>query len=125
MKRFALASFFFLILLPGLLAQHGTAPNDYYPPGYNGDTWSGEVTSTNDDTREITLTYTKGSKTETFSGVLQEGYKVKLKDGTLHELKPSEISKGTQLMIFYMQKTRKDGDKKIKYYEIFRLQVLK
>jgi len=73
----------------------------------------------------ITLTYTKGPRTETFSGVLQEGYKVKLKDGTLHELKPSEISNGTHLIVFYMQRTRKDGDKKIKYYEIFRLQVLK
>lgn len=125
MKRFAFAFCLVLILMPRLIAQHGTAPNDYYPPGYSGDTWSGEVTSTNDETREITLTYTKGSKTETFTGVLQEGYKVKLKDGTSHELKASGVSKGTHLMIFYIQKTRKDGDKKIKYYEIFRLQVLR
>lgn len=125
MKRFALAFCLLLILISRSLAQHGAAPDGYYPPGYSGDTWSGEVTSTNDDTREITLTYTKGAKTETFTGVLQEGYKVKLKDGTLHELKPSVITKGTYLMVFYMQKTRKEGDKKIKYYEIFRLQVLK
>lgn len=123
MKRFAFAFCLVLIVTPRSLAQHGTAPNDYYPSSYSGDTWSGEVTSTNDETREITLTYTKGSKTETFTGVLQEGYKVKLKDGTPHELKPSEISKGTHLMVFYTQRTRKDGEKKIKYYEIFRLQV--
>jgi hypothetical protein len=125
MKRFTFAFCLVLLLLPRSLAQHGSAPNDYYPPGYSGDTWSGEVTSTNDDTREITLTYTKGSKTETFTGVLLEGYKVKLKDGTPLELKPSEISKGTHWMVFYMQKTRKNGDKKIRYYEIFRLQALK
>jgi hypothetical protein len=125
MKSFAFAIWLILILMPRSLAQHGTAPNDYYPPGYSGDTWSGEVTSTNDETREITLTYTKGTKTETFTGMLQEGYKVKLKDGTPHELKPSEISKGTHVMVFYRQKTGKDGDKKIKYYEIFRLQTLR
>ena len=124
MKRFAFSFCLVLVLMPQAFAQHGTAPSDYYPPGYSGDTWSGEVTSTNDETREITLTYTKGSKTETFTGVLQEGYKVKLKDGTSHELK-AEVSKGTHVMIFYTPKTRKDGDKKIKYYEIFRLQVLK
>src|SRR5271157_2835038 len=113
MKRSVFALCLVLILVARSLAQHGTAPNDYYPPGYSGDTWSGEVISTNDDTREITLTYTKGTKTETFTGVLQEGYKIKLKDGTPHELKPSEISKGTHLTIFYMQKTRKDEGKKI------------
>jgi hypothetical protein len=125
MKRFAFSFCLVLILMPRALAQHGSAPDGYYPFGYAGDTWSGEVTSTNDDTREITLTYTKGSKTETFTGVLQEGYKVKLKDGTSPELKASEVSKGTHLMIFYIPKTKKDGDKKVKYYEIFRIQVLK
>ncbi len=125
MNKFAFTFCLVLILLSRARAQHGSAADGYYPFGYAGDTWSGEVTSTNDDTREITLTYTKGSKTETFTGVLQEGYKVKLKDGTSHELKASEVLKGTHLMIFYMPKTKKDGDKKVKYYEIFRIQVLK
>ena len=125
MNKFAFTFCLVLILLSRARAQHGSAADGYYPFGYAGDTWSGEVTSTNDDTREITLTYNKGSKTETFTGVLQEGYKVKLKDGTSHELKASEVLKGTHLMIFYMPKTKKDGDKKVKYYEIFRIQVLK
>ncbi len=125
MNKFAFTFCLVLILLSRARAQHGSAADGYYPFGYAGDTWSGEVTSTNDDTREITLTYTKGSKTETFTGVLQEGYKVKLKDGTSHELKASEVLKGTHLMIFYMPKAKKDGDKKVKYYEIFRIQVLK
>ncbi len=125
MNKFAFTFCLVLILLSRARAQHGSAADGYYPFGYAGDTWSGEVTSMNDDTREITLTYNKGSKTETFTGVLQEGYKVKLKDGTSHELKASEVLKGTHLMIFYMPKTKKDGDKKVKYYEIFRIQVLK
>ncbi len=125
MNKFAFTFCLVLILLSRARAQHGSAADGYYPFGYAGDTWSGEVTSTNDDTREITLTYNKGSKTETFTGVLQVGYKVKLKDGTSHELKASEVLKGTHLMIFYMPKTKKDGDKKVKYYEIFRIQVLK
>jgi len=125
MNKFAFTFCLVLILLSRARAQHGSAADGYYPFGYAGDTWSGEVTSMNDDTREITLTYNKGSKTETFTGVLQVGYKVKLKDGTSHELKASEVLKGTHLMIFYMPKTKKDGDKKVKYYEIFRIQVLK
>ncbi len=125
MNKFAFTFCLVLILLSRARAQHASAADGYYPFGYAGDTWSGEVTSTNDDTREITLTYNKGSKTETFTGVLQVGYKVKLKDGTSHELKASEVLKGTHLMIFYMPKTKKDGDKKVKYYEIFRIQVLK
>src|SRR5712671_4780248 len=86
MNKFAFTFCLVLILLSRARAQHGSAADGYYPFGYAGDTWSGEVTSTNDDTREITLTYNKGSKTETFTGVLQVGYKVKLKDGTSHEL---------------------------------------
>jgi hypothetical protein len=125
MKKLVLGTCLIAFIVPRAVSQHGAAPNDYYPVGYSGDTWSGEVTTTNDETREITLTFTKGSKIETFTGVLQEGYKAKLKDGTAHDLKPSEIPKGTHLKVFYMPRTKKDGDKKIKYYEIFKLEVVK
>jgi hypothetical protein len=102
-------------------AQHGTAPNGYYPPGYVGDTWTGTVTSVNDEAREITLTYTKGDKTETFTGILQAGYKVKLKDGTSKELKPSSIPIGARLIVYYTPQTKKQDGKKVKIYEIFKL----
>src|SRR5580693_5093046 len=66
MKR----TLYFLILLLTLassaLAQHGTAENGYYPPGYNGDTWTGAILSANEQTSEITLSYTKGGKSQTF-----------------------------------------------------------
>jgi hypothetical protein len=110
------------LLFTGLLpAQHGTAPNGYYPPGYAGDTWTGEVTDVNDTTREITLTYRKKNKMETFTGALELGYKVRSKSGGEHELKVSEIPLGTQLTVYYMAKWRKVERKKVEYYEILRL----
>jgi hypothetical protein len=108
-----------------VLAQHGTAPAGYYPFGYSGDTWTGEVSSVNDETREITLTHKKGDKTQTFTGVLVDGYTVKMKDGTDHVLKPSDLPKGTEVTVFYMSKRKKVEGKKVKYYEIFRLDFLR
>jgi hypothetical protein len=102
--------------------QHGTAENGYYPVGYDGDTWTGAVTNVNDEAREITLTYTKGDKTESFQGELEKGYKVKLKDGTMHEMRVSEIPLGTRLKVYYVTRWRKIDGKKTKYNEIFRLQ---
>jgi len=125
MKKLLWMFCFLLLFTDRGRAQHGSAPNGYYPPGYTGDTWTGVVSATDDATREITLTYTKGDKTETFTGVLQPGYKVKLKDGSTAELKPSDFRTGTRLIVYYMQKTRKDGDKKVKYYEIFQFQYPK
>jgi hypothetical protein len=111
------------LFLAGTLAQaqHGTASPGYYPPGYSGDTWTGTVTSVNDQTREIALTYTNNDKTESFTGILQAGYKVKLKDGTTKELKPSDIPISTRLIVYYITETKKMDGKKVKTYEIFKL----
>ena len=106
-------------------AQHGTAENGYWPMGFVGDTWTGVVSATNDDTCEITLTFTKGDKTQTFTGVLQEGYRVKSNDGTPHVLKVSEIPLGTKLKVYYMPKEHKVEGRKVKYNEIIRLVNIK
>src|SRR2546421_4568821 len=61
--------FGFLILssLNGVaLAQKGTAPPGFYPSGFNGDTWSGEVTAVDETKREMTLTHGKDEKAKTF-----------------------------------------------------------
>jgi hypothetical protein len=112
-----------LLLMAGILhAQHGTAPNGYFPMGYAGDTWTGDVSAVNDANREITLVYNNSKKTETFVGVLQQGYKVKLeKDGSLAELKVSTIPIGTRLRVYYVAKDRKVNGQKEKFYEIFRM----
>jgi opacity protein-like surface antigen len=109
----------FLLLAACAQAQHGTAGNGYFPPGYSGDTWTGTVTSANDDTREITLTYVKGDKQETFTGVLKAGLKATRRDGSQTEWKPSDIPIGSRIIVYYMAQSKKVEGKKVKYYEIF------
>ena len=105
-----------VLLLPLLCpaAQHGTAESGYYPLAYHGDVFTGVVTSANDETREITLTYThdQSGKQETFTGILQEAYAVKLKDGTLHELKPSELKTGAPIKVYFTIKQKAVDAKK-------------
>jgi hypothetical protein len=113
-----------LAVAGGLHAQHGTAQNGYFPMGCAGDTWVGGVSATDDAKREITLIYTGKKKTESFVGVLQEGYKAKLKDGSLAELKVSMIPIGRRLRVYYMAKDRKVNGRKEKFYEIFQIDFL-
>jgi hypothetical protein len=102
-------------------AQYGTAENGYYPEGYYGQTFTGEVTSTNDETREVTLSFTnsKNGKAQLFIGVLEEGYSIKLKDGNLHEVKPSGMRPGGVIKVYYMPTTKKVGGQKTKINVIF------
>jgi len=74
----------------------------------SGDTWSGEVTSVNEDTREFTLTYKKGDKEQTFIGVLPKGYTVKMKDGRDYEVKMADLM-GKRLKAYYMSKSKNDA----------------
>lgn len=124
MRHVVLATCLLCLGASGLQAQHGQASNGYFPVGYAGDTWTGEVSAVNDSTSEITLVYKGSKKTETFIGVLQQGYKVKLKDGSLAELKVSTIPSGTHLRVYYMAKNRKVNGQKEKFYEIFRVEFL-
>ena len=111
-----------VLLFSGIsVAQHGTAEPDYYPTGYNGDTWSGEVTAANEDTREFTLTYTKGDKKETFVGVLPAGYTVRMKDGRDYAVKVAELI-GMRLKAYYITRSKKDANgAKVKTYEVFKI----
>jgi len=110
------------LLLPLLAhAQHRSAEDGYYPPGFHGDTWTGVVSATDDMTREITLVFTRGAKTETFGGVLEERHKVKSSDGTPHVLKASEIPLGTPLKVYYIPRERKVEGRKVTFNEIIRL----
>jgi hypothetical protein len=58
----------FLVLYAGLSsAQKGPAQQpEYYPVGYSGNTWTGEVTAFDSDRRTLTLTYTNGTDVQTF-----------------------------------------------------------
>jgi hypothetical protein len=103
--------------------QRGTAENGYYPPGHQGDTFTGAVTAADDPSRAITLTYTnlKSGKTETLIALLEEGYTAHWKDGTLHEVKPSDIPVGTHLKVYYMTAEHKADGKKTKTTTIFEI----
>lgn len=105
-------------------AQRTTAEPDYYPMGYAGDAWTGEVTASDEATREFTLTYKKGDKAQTFTGILSKGYSVKMKDGSARELKMSDLL-GKSVKVYYISKTRKDAaGNKIKTNEVFRLKFV-
>lgn len=105
-------------------AQKGTAEPDYYPMNYSGETWTGEVTAANEDTREFTLTYTKGEKTQTFAGVLAKGYTVKMKDGRDHEIKMSQLL-GMRVRAYFITKMQKDvTGQKIKTNEVFKIKFV-
>jgi hypothetical protein len=117
-------AFLAVVITLTAVAQHGTAPNGYYPVGYNMDTWTGAVSTTNDATGEITLEYAGKKGSETFTGVLRPDYKITLKDGTQHTLKPSDFPKGARLLVYYSPKTKKVDGNKVKYYEIWNMQAL-
>ena len=114
MRKSPLAVGAFLLLATCLQGQHRTLDGC--------DTWTGSVISVDDQTRQITLEAITGSDTQTFTGVLKKGLRVKRRDGSETELKMSEISVGSFKDAFYTQKTRKVAGKKEKFYEIYRLE---
>jgi hypothetical protein len=91
-------------------AQYGTAPNNYYPDNYSGSIFTGIVTETGDN--QITLTFTKGSKTDTFTGLFETGCSVPARDGS--RMMPIDIPKGTAMTSFFTAITKKVDGKKIK-----------
>lgn len=89
-----------------------------------GDAWVGEVVSTNEATREITLKSTENVKTETFVAVLREGYTVTRRDGSVQELRLSEIVPGSRVRVFYKTDNQDIGGRKVKIYKISQIDFL-
>lgn len=88
-----------------------------------GEAWTGVVESSDDATREVKIV-NPNNKTETFVGVLQDGYQVKLKDATSRELKVSELKPGLRLRVFYKSKTQDVAGQRKKVNLINRIQFL-
>jgi len=95
-----------------LFAQYGTAPSNYYPDKYNGSTFTGIVTAADNDL--LTLTYTKGNKTETFTGRLEAGCSVPRADGSNQRMNATDIPQGTSLQAFFNTVAKKVDQKKVK-----------
>lgn len=67
MKRLLIAMACMVLCAGVAAAQKADAdPFDYYPMGYSGDVWTGEVTAFDNDARTLTLTYIKDKKPLTF-----------------------------------------------------------
>lgn len=98
------------------LAQYGTAPEGDFPTGYNGDTFTGAVTATEGD--QLTLTYTKGSKTDTFVGKLAGGCAVPTTNNSSHRMTASDIPKDTVMTAYFNRVTKKVDGQKVKENQI-------
>lgn len=59
-------SFIVCVMANSAFGQKGTAEPDWYPLGYDGSTWTGEVTAFDDQQRTLTLTHMDGKKAQTF-----------------------------------------------------------
>ena len=90
--------------------QYGTAPNNYYPNNYGGSTFTGTVTEAKDN--QITLTFTKGSKTDRFTGLFETGCSVPSKNSG--RMMPTDIPTGTVMTVFYNGTSKKVNGRKIR-----------
>ena len=89
-----------------------------------GDIVIGEVTAKDEATREITLTYPGKEGTESFSGFLVDGYKLRMAEGSLRELSLSELVPGMYIRMFYKSGSAKVGGQEKKIYKITKIEVL-
>jgi len=85
---------------------------------------TGTVISTNDSKREVTLAIADGTKTENFTGILIDGYRVRRKDGSFHDLIVSEIPPGTKMTIHYFDEMTGPERTNGEVHRIYRLQFL-
>ena len=142
-----------LFLAAVAVAQKGTAGSGFYPMGYVGDTWTGEVTATDEDKREITLMFKKGDKTETFVAfvpntgvgwmtdeqgdrviaIYPEDKKNKEKDNKSDNKsskpEPAHLNladlMGRRITVYYMHREKKVNEQKTSYNEVIRIKPLK
>jgi len=63
MKKLFLTTLCVFLCAMVVSGQKGKAEADYYPLGYSGDTWTGQVTAFDNDHRTLTLTSVKDKST--------------------------------------------------------------
>jgi hypothetical protein len=98
------------LLLPGsLLAQHGSADSGYFPTAYQGDTWTGIVSSVDSAARLVSLTYTHKGKTEVFEGILSKRYRVlSNSDKEKQKIVSTGIEVGVRIKVYYVPNEASD-----------------
>jgi hypothetical protein len=128
-------------------AQKGTAESGYYPASFpqNLNTWTGDVTTVDEQTREVTLTYTHGNKTQTFVGYIQDSGVESGRDdlgddvidivpvkkdspGKAKEPQPRHLNLqdlvGRTIKVYYFERERKIDQTKVKVNVVVRIKVI-
>ena len=100
-----------LVFVSSTNAQKGTAPNGYYPDNFQGDTFTGRAESARPNLEELTLTYTKGKKTEHWVGRLESPCSWTDKGGQVHTMHVSDMFEGDLLTVYYITSTKADNVK--------------
>lgn len=72
MKRIFVGAILVIALYIPLRAQKGTPEPDFYPVGFSGSTWTGEVIEFDNQNRTLTLSTKKGKTPETFVAVIPD-----------------------------------------------------
>ena len=81
-------------------AQKGKAEPDYYPLGYPGDTWTGEVTAFDNERRLLTLTYAGGKEVLTFVGSIPDMPYQLTRDGQNFRVLDFPYNKGSKFQTY-------------------------
>ena len=91
-------------------AQHGSAPNGYYPPNYQGATFTGEVIE--GPLNVLTARYKHGKKEEVFTGRFEAPCVVPTKDGKIGAMAASDVNLGDVVTVYYFgHNGSKDGQR--------------
>jgi len=96
-------------------AQRGDAEPGYYPFAYNGDTWTGTVSSFDQASKTITLAYEHKGKAESFTGITKPPVRVLDKDGSPVPAQ-TRLKIGDRITVYYLT----DGKKHL----IFQIKLL-
>lgn len=92
-------------------AQKGVAESGFYPSSYvGGETWTGEVTTVDEEKQEITLTYRDGKNVSTFTGVLIKDYMGPMNKKGVYEQVKLPLLLGYHVRAYCMSKSKKGPD---------------
>lgn len=89
-----------------------------------GDIVVGQLTGKDEATREITIKYPGKEGPEIFTGILVDGYKLRMEDDSRRDLKLNEIVPGMHIRVVYKSGSEKVNGQEKKINKISRIEVL-
>lgn len=107
------------------VAQQGMAPAGYYPPSYQGATFTGEVIESPRARMPaldvLTLKYKHGTKEELFTGRFDPYCVAPMKDGRTRGIYPGDVPLGSVVTVFYYGHSVKANGKSVTENLIIRI----